>query len=345
MKVGIVGGEAAGAWDEFVHGHPGGSFFHLHGWTRAIEAGLGHRALHLAAFAGRRVAGILPLALRRSRLFGDALVSAGCATGGGVVAEGADAASALEAEAMRLARELRVGHVELRDLSPPPAPSPGWLVVDDAHAMFEGPIAGDDDAILRAIPRKGRRHDVRRSLGRGLAFVPGAPVEDFHRVLCESYRNLGTPVFPLRHMQALDAALPGAFEASVVERGGEKLAAAFSFRFRGAIHPFYAGGTRAGRELGASDFLFLRLMGRGRELGCTRFEFGRSRVGTGSHAYKKSWGFVPRPLAYRYFLEGRDAPPRTDPSNPRYRALVAGWRLLPLPVANAIGPLVARQLA
>ena len=26
-------------------------------------------------------------------------------------------------------------------------------------------------------------------------------------------------------------------------------------------------------------------------------------------------------------------------------ALVAGWRLLPLPVANAIGPLVARQLA
>ncbi|MBM3628590.1 MAG: GNAT family N-acetyltransferase, partial [Alphaproteobacteria bacterium] len=146
-------------------------------------------------------------------------------------------------------------------------------------------------------------------------------------------------------MQALDAALPGAFEASVVERGGEKLAAAFSFRFRGAIHPFYAGGTRAGRELGASDFLFLRLMGRGRDLGCTRFAFGRSRVGTGSHAHRKSWGFVPRPLAYRYFLQGRDAPPRTDPSNPRYRSLVAAWRMLPLPVANAIGPLVARQLA
>lgn len=345
MRVGIVGDEAAGAWDEFVHRHPDGSFFHLHGWTRAIESGLGHRALPLAAMAGGRIAGILPLSLRRSPLFGDALVSAGCATGGGVVAESIDAAAALEAEAMRLARELRVGHVELRDLSPPPAPSPEWRVVVDVHAMFDGPIAGDEEAILRAIPRKGRRHDVRRSLGRGLGFVAGAHVQDFHRVLCESYRNLGTPVFPLRHMQALDAALPGAFEASVVERGGEKLAAAFSFRFRGAIHPFYAGGTRAGRDLGASDFLFLRLMGRGRDLGCTRFAFGRSRVSTGSHAYKKSWGFVPRPLAYRYLLQGRDAPPRTDPSNPRYRSLVAAWRMLPLPVANAIGPLVARQLA
>jgi len=201
VRVGIVGDEAAGAWDEFVHGHPDGSFFRLHGWTRAIESGLGHRALPLAAMAGGRIAGILPLSLRRSPLFGDALVSAGCATGGGVVAESIDAAAALEAEAMRLARELRVGHVDLRDLSPPPAPSPEWRVVVDVHAMFDGPIAGDEEAILRAIPRKGRRHDVWRSLGRGLGFVAGAPVQDFHRVLCESYRNLGTPVFPLRHMQ------------------------------------------------------------------------------------------------------------------------------------------------
>ena len=345
MKVEIVGPERAAAWDGFVRAHPGGSLFHLHGWSRAIEAGLGHRAIMLAATGAGGIEGVLPLSLRRSRLFGDALVSAGCATGGGTIASTPGAAALLEAEAARLGGVLGVGHVELRDLAPPPAPSPGWRVVDDVHAMFEGPIPPCDDEVLRAIPRKGRRHDVRRSLGRGLRFVAGAPLDAFHRVLCESYRNLGTPVFALRHMRALVDALPGAFEAAVVDRDGEALAAALSFRFRDAIHPFYAGGTHAARALGASDFLFLRLMGRGRELGCTRFEFGRSRLGTGSFAYKKSWGFVPRPLAYRFLLLRRDAPPRTDPSNPRYRALVAAWRMLPLPVANAIGPMVARQLA
>jgi hypothetical protein len=33
-----------------------------------------------------------------------------------------------------------------------------------------------------------------------------------------------------------------------------------------------------------------------------------------------------------------------NPLNPRYRLMVNTWRRLPLPVANAIGPLLARSL-
>ena len=36
--------------------------------------------------------------------------------------------------------------------------------------------------------------------------------------------------------------------------------------------------------------------------------------------------------------------PQNNPLNPKYRAFIAAWRRLPLPVANALGPHVVRNL-
>jgi hypothetical protein len=85
-------------------------------------------------------------------------------------------------------------------------------------------------------------------------------------------------------------------------------------------------------------------MRRACERGVRTFDYGRSKVGTGSFDFKKNWGFEPTPLAYEYRLLGRDAVPQNNPLNPRYRALIAIWRRLPRPLVNALGPLVARSL-
>jgi hypothetical protein len=34
--------------------------------------------------------------------------------------------------------------------------------------------------------------------------------------------------------------------------------------------------------------------------------------------------------------------PENNPLNPKYRLMIAAWKRLPLPVANAIGPLLVR---
>jgi hypothetical protein len=36
--------------------------------------------------------------------------------------------------------------------------------------------------------------------------------------------------------------------------------------------------------------------------------------------------------------------PQVNPNNPKYRYFIEVWKRLPLPVANAIGPLLARNL-
>jgi hypothetical protein len=49
-------------------------------------------------------------------------------------------------------------------------------------------------------------------------------------------------------------------------------------------------------------------------------------------------------LHYQFHLvRGRDLPD-VNPLNPKYRVMVETWKRLPLPVANLLGPVIARQI-
>ncbi len=78
--------------------------------------------------------------------------------------------------------------------------------------------------------------------------------------------------------------------------------------------------------------------------GCTVFDYGRSKAGTGPYAFKKNWGFEPTPLHYEYQLYKRDAVPQNNPNNPKYKLLIETWRRMPIGLANALGPMVVRSL-
>ena len=55
-------------------------------------------------------------------------------------------------------------------------------------------------------------------------------------------------------------------------------------------------------------------------------------------------GFKPQALPYEYYLVKSPEVPDVNPLNPKYRLMVNTWSKLPLPVANAIGPFLARSL-
>ena len=107
-----------------------------------------------------------------------------------------------------------------------------------------------------------------------------------------------------------------------------------SFYFRDEVLPYYAGDTAQARDLAANDFKYWELMRRACERGVRLFDYGRSKQGTGSYAFKKNWGFEPSPLAYEYALYGGGAVPQNNPLNPKYRAMIALWRRLPRPVVE-----------
>ena len=117
-----------------------------------------------------------------------------------------------------------------------------------------------------------------------------------------------------------------------------------SFYFRDEVLPYYGGGSKAARDVAANDFMYWEVLRRAVEAGYRRFDFGRSKIGTGAFNFKRHWCFEPEPLFYEHRLFGREAIPQRNPLNPKYAPAIALWKQLPLPVANRIGPILARGL-
>src|SRR3546814_14099739 len=94
--------------------------------------------------------------------------------------------------------------------------------------------------------------------------------------------------------------------------------------------PYWGGVTADARRLRANELMYFALMRHAREKGCTRFDFGRSKLGTGPFAYKKNWGFEPQPLAYARWLAPGEAPRATHTNTARSRLTVALWKKMTL---------------
>jgi hypothetical protein len=80
------------------------------------------------------------------------------------------------------------------------------------------------------------------------------------------------------------------------------------------------------------------------ERGYRVFDFGRSKIGTGSFAFKRNWGFQPTPLVYQYRLPPGHPLPDLSPLNPKFGALISLWKRLPLAVATRLGPMIVRGI-
>ena len=317
----------------FVGRHPQAGLFHRPEWVEAVEAGCGQRARTLVALDEKgAIAGILPLSEVRSPLFGSALVSVGFGVGGGVLGEGVEP---LAHAAWALARTLGCDSVELRG---GPVPQ-GWERREGTYAGFERALPEKEADVLTSIPRK-QRAEVRRALGFGLEVTVGRDIDAHYRVYSESVRNLGTPVFPRRLFAAMLEAFGDDADILTVSRDGVPLSSVLSLYDRGTVYPYWGGGTAEARGARANELMYYELMLHALRRGCGRFDFGRSKLGTGAFAFKKNWGFEPQPLAYAVKGEAR----QTNPMSPRYRLQTALWKKLPLALANRIGPLIARGL-
>jgi hypothetical protein len=80
------------------------------------------------------------------------------------------------------------------------------------------------------------------------------------------------------------------------------------------------------------------------ERGVKIFDYGRSKVGTGSYSFKKNWGFQPESLFYEFYLVKSASLPDNNPLNPKYQIFIAAWKRLPLIVSQMIGPVLSKDL-
>ena len=328
------------AWDAFVDAMPAGTFFHRAAWRRLIAEEFGHLTFYTYAERDGAIVGVLPLVQMKTLLFGNTLTSVPFCVYGGPLAADTDAATALADYAASLLPETGASAVEFRHREPVAS---DWTERPDLYVTFRKPIVADNEANMKAIPRK-QRAMVRKGIQNGLTSVVEHDATRLHRIYAESVRNLGTPVFSRRWFMSLMHRFRDCADIVTILHGDRPVASVMNFYFRDEVLPYYGGGTFAARQVAGNDFMYWEVMRRAADRSCRVFDFGRSKLGTGAFSFKHNWGFEPAKLPYRYKLAPGHEIPDHNPLNPKYALFIAAWKRLPLPVANAIGPHLVRGL-
>jgi len=327
-------------WDTFVQENSDATFFHLSGWKTIIERAFGHKTYFLYVENKGKITGILPLVHINSLLFGNSLVSIAPCVYGGIVASDEQSYLELDKEACHLAEELGVDCLEMRNRVKKAPDRPH----KELYVTFRKELDADVEKNFLAIPRK-QRAMVRKGIEAGLSSVIDNSIDRLYRAYSESVRNLGTPVFSKKYFQALKDVFADQCEVLTVEHNGHPIASVMSFYFKDEILPYYGGGTDLARELKGNDFMYWEVMRRAVEKGIKVFDYGRSKIGTGSYSFKKNWGFTPQPLFYEFYLVKSKAIPDINPLNPKFRLFIAAWKRLPLVVSQVVGPWLSKDLS
>lgn len=328
--------------DAFTTRHPKGTFFHQSGWGRVVAQVFGHPSVDLLAFREDELVGVLPLVMIRGLFGRKNLVSVPYGVYGGPLATDSEAEQALVAQAVRMADENRVGHLELRYLQDP-GPE---LVGNELYWTFIRDLPEDPEEVLGRMPKKARAEARKARTRHGLELSEGVwYVDDLYRLFLRNKHALGSPALPPTMFQALLREFPGMVFVHLVRRDRDPLAAVMSFSWRDTLIAYYSGTViGADRAYSASNFMYLALQEWAVRHGYRRFDFCRSRREAGAFKFKVHQGFEPQPLHYRYHLVQDRKVPSFNPSNPRTRVLQEAWKKLPLWLVRGVSNPLSRYL-
>ena len=338
-------GNDAAAWDTFVQGSPSATFCHLNGWGKVIERVWNHPAHHLLAEEQGVIKGVLPLFHIKSRAFGSMLISTPNGVYGGIAADDPVVRQALLDDAKKLATSLQVDFLEFRNAFAANEISDPELHRKDLYFAFEHPISTDEDALMKSFPRdvrtmirKGSKNELTSQLGREEL------LDEFYEVYAMSLRNLGTPVFPKRLFAEFLREFPQHSDILLIRQGDKVAGGVMSFYFREAVMPYYGGAYVEFYRAGINNFMYWELMRSAAARGFTRFDFGRSKTGTGAYEFKRGWGMQMNALPYQFYLVRAKEMPNLNPTNPKYEMMINTWKRLPLSVTKVLGPRIVKYL-
>lgn len=330
------------SWDRFVERHASSTVAHLSGWGRVVQRAYGHEPVYLAAEDAGEIVGVLPLVMIRSRLFGHRLASMPFLDYGGIVAEPNRGVEVELADAaLAVARELGAHSVGLRQFEPTPLP---YRTAEDRVTMLLTLTA--EEPVWKALPSE-RRNRVRKGEKNGLTahWCGAEALEEFYRVFAVNMRDLGSPVHSRAYFRAMLDELPGTARILIVRDGaGRAIGAAICLFFRDAIMVPWVSSLREAFSLCPNFVLYWEVIRFGCRHGYRTLDLGRSFKNAGTFEFKRQWGAEPYVLPWIFVDLAPGAAPSVERDRSRFERMIELWKRVPVPIANAVGPWIRRQV-
>lgn len=330
-------------WDAYVAGHPAGQVVHLAGFQEATERVSRATGRHLALVDGDRVAGVLPLVLKRGPVSGVRLRSLPGMTAGPIADDPAGVAQLLAAARDVAERDGATLNVGARGVGL----GPGDLAVGVRETPPTWVVRLDDTPeALRASWK--RSSNVSRSLRKaeasGLVVRRSTALGDlrrFHSLFAETMRKHSTLPRPLSSLRLQQRLLGEQAVLLVVEHEGRMVAGGWYHAFNGKMVLVHNASRVDALPLRPNHLLYWRALEWGWDHGLREHDYGYTPADSSLGRFKAQWGAEPVPeVEYSWPPAGENA--GVGPAS----ASRTGELLqrLPLPAARAVGTVAFRYL-
>ena len=328
--------EAPAGWDTFAHAHPAAVFSHQAAWLQVVREVYGGKPYYLTAYEGEEIVGILPLMARWAIGRGRALVSVPFADVGGVCTSSETATATLLEAAAALGADLKVNHVELRQLDRPVG---AGLPCDTTRVMMVRELPDSADSLWDDLKAK-VRNQVRKAERSELVAVAGGNelLEDFYRVYARNTRDLGSPMHAAGFFGKLARAVGDDLAVILVQQPERTIAGGVALRHEVTMSVPWAGSLREHRALCPNNLLYWAALTLAVESGCSRFDFGRSIPDSGTYRFKKQWGSEEHQLHYQFLPLRGPVEVGERREGRAYRLFSGVWPHIPMWLAERIGP-------
>jgi FemAB-related protein (PEP-CTERM system-associated) len=331
----------ARACEDYVASHPLATAYHRPAWLDVIRTAFGHETKYLVAESANRIAGVLPLVLFRSRLFGRFAVSMPFLNYGGILAETSDAERALLTHSIGETNRIAGKFVELRHTRQLFSDLPARR----HKVAMRLALAADSDEQWKRLDRK-LRNQIRKGEKSGLTVQIGGSelLGQFYTVFARNMRDLGTPVYGLRFFRTVLSTFPEHTRVFTVTLDQRPVAASIVHWHRNTAEVPWASAIREFNPLCTNVLLYWHMLRFAIDRGLRTFDFGRSTPGEGTYLFKKQWDAEPHQLVWEYWMADGRPLPDLSPKNPKFSLAINAWRHLPVGVATAIGPMIVRNI-
>ncbi len=332
-------------WDDYVEHHPRSTPYHLYQWQSVIRDSFQHDASYLTALDNQNnIIGILPIIWQDTRLFGRHGISIPYFNYGEPLTDNTTVASALIDHANSLRKQRDFSHIEIRTANKSLSSAIKLPYQSNKISMVLN-LPTTTDAFRQDIGSKVRAQ-LKQCEKFKLEYKEGGKelIDDFYTVYSNNMRDLGTPVYGKSFFHNIFQSFPTHCKISMLYHNGKPVSTGFLIAHKDVLEIPWASTLKKANNMQANMWLYWNILKSAIEKGYRSFDFGRSSKDSNTYRFKKQWGAKPVEHFWYYIMEDGESLPEINPNNPKYKLLIATWKRLPLPIANLIGPWIAKDL-
>ena len=215
--------------------------------------------------------------------------------------------------------------------------------IDTSCFTFKLDLTPGIDAIWNRTIDNKKRNLIRKAMKKDWNVREGGLdlLDDFYKVVCVCWRDLGTPTHGKEFFRALISNFLPAIRVFVFYDGQTPVSAGLAYVLDKGLSIFAFTLNRY-KKLCVNELLFWNVIQFGCRNGSEYLNMGRSHVDQGTFPYKISWGAEPVQI-YNVYMLNRGVRP-LDLHSRSVQRMTSIWKQVPVPVANLLGPALIRTI-